>query len=174
VAWATPRTWIAGEVVTATVMNQDVRDNMTMVGNPPRCKVHRTATFSVSNNTITLLTWNDETRGYDTDSMHSTATNTHRVNVNTSGLYFNQLNLEWAANATGFRGIHLNISTPAIIAKHYLPNVGAAVSPILHCSVDVNATAGQWFESEGWQTSGGALVCGNSLWDTFSVRRVSV
>jgi hypothetical protein len=173
VAWNTPRTWIAGEVVTATIMNQDVRDNMTMVGNPPRCKVHRTATLSLTNNTITLLTWNDETRGYDTDSMHSTSTNTHRVVTNTAGLYLAHLNLEFAANATGFRGIHLNVSTPAITGKSYLPLTGAAVAAILHCSVEENLTAGQWIESEAWQTSGGALACGNARWDTLTVRRVS-
>lgn len=28
-AWTTPRTWTAGEVVTATMMNEQVRDNLT-------------------------------------------------------------------------------------------------------------------------------------------------
>ena len=27
-AWSTPRTWVDGEIVTATEMNTDVRDNM--------------------------------------------------------------------------------------------------------------------------------------------------
>jgi hypothetical protein len=30
-AWASPRTWIAGETVTATIMNQHVRDNLNVV-----------------------------------------------------------------------------------------------------------------------------------------------
>lgn len=31
-AWTTPRTWVAGELVTAAIMNTHVRDNLSMVG----------------------------------------------------------------------------------------------------------------------------------------------
>lgn len=32
-AWTTPRTWTAGEVVTASMMNEQIRDNMTYLKN---------------------------------------------------------------------------------------------------------------------------------------------
>jgi hypothetical protein len=34
VAWTTPRTWVAGETVTAALMNTHVRDNLKMAGDP--------------------------------------------------------------------------------------------------------------------------------------------
>lgn len=33
-AWTTPRTWVAGETVTAAIMNSHVRDNFNAVGDP--------------------------------------------------------------------------------------------------------------------------------------------
>lgn len=33
-AWTAPRTWIAGEVVSAALLNAHVRDNLLMLGNP--------------------------------------------------------------------------------------------------------------------------------------------
>lgn len=33
-AWTTPRTWVAGETVTAALMNTHVRDNLKAVGDP--------------------------------------------------------------------------------------------------------------------------------------------
>lgn len=30
-AWTTPRTWIPGELVTATMMNEQIRDNMSIL-----------------------------------------------------------------------------------------------------------------------------------------------
>ena len=34
-AWTTPRTWVAGEVPTAAIMNAHVRDNLNALKNPP-------------------------------------------------------------------------------------------------------------------------------------------
>lgn len=34
-AWKTPRTWVAGEVPTAAIMNAHVRDNLNALKNPP-------------------------------------------------------------------------------------------------------------------------------------------
>ncbi|HEY2086383.1 MAG TPA: hypothetical protein VGH54_10225 [Mycobacterium sp.] len=35
-AWTTPRTWVAGETITAAIMNTHVRDNLVDVNNAPR------------------------------------------------------------------------------------------------------------------------------------------
>lgn len=32
-AWSAPRTWIVGEVPTADLMNQEIRDNLSFLGN---------------------------------------------------------------------------------------------------------------------------------------------
>ena len=33
-AWTTPRTWVAGEVITASLLNTHLRDNLSAIGNP--------------------------------------------------------------------------------------------------------------------------------------------
>jgi hypothetical protein len=57
-----------------------VRDNQQLFSTPPSVKAVRTAVLSVANNTSTALTFNaaDE---WDTDSFHSTTTNSSRITV---------------------------------------------------------------------------------------------
>ena len=38
-AWTTPRTWVAGELVTASIMNTHVRDNLTALLGPQQVYV---------------------------------------------------------------------------------------------------------------------------------------
>ena len=54
-AWVAPRTWTAGEVVTASMMNQDVRDNMNYVLSGRG--VAQVKVLSASNYTITSSTF---------------------------------------------------------------------------------------------------------------------
>lgn len=136
----------------------------------PSVRVNRSATLSLTNNTITDLTWNTDM--YDSHAMHDTSSNTARLTCVLAGLHHIELNLEFQANATGFRGIHIVHSADSIIAKHYLPQVGAAVSPIMHVSCDHDMSVGEYVYAQAWQTSGGNLLVGNSLWDTFSARWV--
>jgi hypothetical protein len=132
----------------------------------PAVRVNRSATFNLVNNTITDLTWNTEM--YDSHAMHDTSTNNHRLVCVLAGLHHVELNLEFQANATGFRGIHIVHSADGVVAKHYLPQVGVAVSPILHVSCDHDMSVGEYVYAQAWQTSGGNLLVGNQLWDTFS------
>ena len=83
-AYTTPRTWAAGERPTAAQFNQDIRDNVAFLANPPACRVTETANQSLTNNTLTDLTFGSET--YDTDAMHSTSSLTERITISTAGL----------------------------------------------------------------------------------------
>jgi hypothetical protein len=49
-AWTTPRTWVAGEVVTAAVMNTHVRDNLKALGDSPTTFVPVVAGVATSGN----------------------------------------------------------------------------------------------------------------------------
>lgn len=169
-AWATPRTWVTAEVVTAVQFNQDIRDNMTMVGSPPRIKVTRTGNQTITNNTITLVTWDLEQ--YKNGITHSNVTNSQRLTIVDPGLYEVKFQAEFGGHATGFRGIRIALSGTNI-AKFYLPATVVAVGPVLNCSVEQRATAGQWFEAEVWHTAGTSLVA-ISPEDFFSARWVSV
>lgn len=51
-AWTAPRTWSTGELVTATMMNTHVRDNLLALKTPPAASV---ATFSATSTTSTTF-----------------------------------------------------------------------------------------------------------------------
>lgn len=53
--------------------------------NIARCQVKNSATQAVAHNTNTVLTF--DTENFDTDAMHSTASNTGRITFNTAGTY---------------------------------------------------------------------------------------
>jgi hypothetical protein len=86
------------------------------------CRITNSADVSIANTTVTTLTFNTET--YDTDGFHSTVTNTERITIPSgkAGYYLINYNINWAANATGFRncGIRLNGNTATIDAVAYI------------------------------------------------------
>lgn len=55
------------------------------LASPPACRVYRTTTQSINNNTLTAVTFDAER--FDTDTMHSTVTNTGRITFTTAGIY---------------------------------------------------------------------------------------
>lgn len=136
----------------------------------PCVRVNRSATQSISNNTITTLEW--DTEMYDSHFMHSTVANLDRLTATLAGIHHIELNLEFQAHATGFRGIQIVHSADGVIAKHYLPDTGVAVTPIMHVSCDHDMAVGEYVYAQAWQTSGTSLLVGNQLWDTFSARWV--
>lgn len=84
-AYAAPRTWSAGEHPTAAQLNQDVRDNVAFLANPPACRVSHNATQSIANNAFTTVAFNTE--AFDTNAMHDTVTNNSRITINVAGVY---------------------------------------------------------------------------------------
>jgi hypothetical protein len=96
-AYVTPRTWTTGELATAAMLNQDVRDNVAFLANPPACRVYHNATQTVATSTRTALAFNTER--YDTAAMHDTATNNSRITFPVAGLYLITGHVEWALNA---------------------------------------------------------------------------
>lgn len=109
-AYAAPRTWTPGEYPTAAQLNQDLRDNVSFLANPPACRVRRTTAQAINNNTETALTFDAER--YDTDGMHSTSSNTSRITFNTAGLYTVGATLELAA-ATDYSRWYVTIKLNA-------------------------------------------------------------
>jgi hypothetical protein len=79
--WTTPRTWATSDVVTAAMMNTNVRDNENWLHAHHGCSVYKSANQTVANGNNDVVTWNSEL--YDTDAMHDPATNNSRVIVPT-------------------------------------------------------------------------------------------
>lgn len=100
------------------------------------------------------LTFNQER--FDTDTIHSTSSNTGRLTATTAGKYIISGCLSWATNGTGTRivRIFLNGTTP-IERDSKGANSAATVDQTITTIYDL--AADDYVELAGWQNSGGAL-----------------
>ncbi len=147
-AYTTPRTWVAGETVTATMLNAHVRDNMTDLRTAKHCRAYATGTQSLTNNTFEAITFGAET--YDTDAWHSTGSNTERITPTLAGLYLVVGSLEFASNTTGLRALRLLLNSTTIGQT----TVGATATgaPMLSCSALYRANgSSDYFQMHGYQ-----------------------
>jgi len=112
-AYSTPRTWTTGELATAAMLNQDVRDNVSFLANPPACRVYHNTTQSVGNNAEMSVAFNSET--YDTNAMHDPVTNNSRITIQTAGIYL----VTWS--------LFLGVDTDYTLFYSYLRKNGAGI-----------------------------------------------
>jgi hypothetical protein len=80
-AWTTPGTATAGEVLTAAFWNTNVRDNSSFLFTPPMVKVYRSSN-QTSYTSQASISWQAEE--YDTDAMWTSGTD---VTIKTAGIY---------------------------------------------------------------------------------------
>ena len=65
------------------------------------CRIYNSAAQTIGNASWTTLTFDNES--FDTDSMHSTVTNTGRITVPEDGVYLLIHTVGFTSNSTGFR-----------------------------------------------------------------------
>lgn len=140
-------------------MNTHVRDNENWLANDhPRCSAVRTATQSITNSTLTTVSYTG-TDEYDTGSMHDPAVNASRITVPSggAGLYAVTASVMWQGNPTGNRRLLINLNGSTIQGTQddrADPGGGGAS----HRSyVEVRLVAADFLEVQVIQTSGGAL-----------------
>lgn len=104
------------------------------VRTPPSCQAYNSANISIPNNDGTVVTLDSER--YDTDTMHSTVTNTSRLTFNTSGIYVVTFVCAFAGNVTGDRQALLRKNGSEFIAGH---EKKALVATSLECGMQVTA-----------------------------------
>lgn len=98
---ATLQTIAAGQPLSAATVQQ-IRDNGEFFIDPPACSIFNNGTQNVtSGGGNTVLTADSE--NYDNNSMHSTASNTSRITIQTAGRYLLIATIVFPANASGFR-----------------------------------------------------------------------
>jgi hypothetical protein len=122
-----------------------------------KCRIYNNAAISIPNNPTAAqgtLTFNSER--YDTDSMHSTSSNTSRITFNTAGTYDLDLNIRWASNTTGYRQAYFRMNGTTIIAMdHKNPVNGDVTTQSLSTQYDF--VVGDYIEVIVFQNSGGSL-----------------
>ena len=90
-----PRTWAPGEIPTAAHFNADIRDAVNFYKRPPAGQAKDASDDTITAETWTLVSWTD-TDPFDTDTVHSTSSNTSRLVATTAGFYQAYAHLRWA------------------------------------------------------------------------------
>jgi len=157
-----PKTWSVNESLTAAGLNLELRDALNYLLNPPACSVYQTANTNMpTSGTYVQMLF--DTENYDTDTMHSTSTNPGRITINTAGIYLVTWGVGFASNATGYRLGDVRLNAAGVIGGGTSIDIcranaiSGAVSQI-DSSFMYRFSAGDHFEIQAAQTSGGALA----------------
>lgn len=120
------------------------------------CVLYNSANLTVANATWTTVNWNSEV--YDTDSYHSTSSNTSRITIpaGKGGKYLIFCNLTYDNNGTGIRWTRLLINGSEDY-RLYGPRPSADGASSYHLFQIKDLTAGDYLEINTQQTSGGNL-----------------
>ena len=127
-------------------------------------------TQNISTATATIITWNSES--FDTNSYHSTTTNTGRLTVPTTGYYLLNGLIMFAPNGTGVRilDIKKNGSTSVAYVEEAATTLSATASTVQFTAL-VSAAANDYFEIVAYQNSGStvATYVGGEQFNFFSI-----
>lgn len=119
-------------------------------------RVYNSANESITNATLTALTFNSER--FDNGGMHSTVTNTDRLTAQTAGYYLITGNVSFATSGTGDRYLYICLNgTATIIALQGGIPSGAAGQLVLNVSTVYHLAANDYVLLVVFQTSGGDL-----------------
>lgn len=131
------------------------------------------ANQSINNNTPTFINWDAEE--YDTDGYHDNVTNNTRLTVPEDGWYVISGGAVFASNATGYRRIQIFRNGTAFRgrATHSQNAVNGLATSMATSSSAFLCTAGDYFEFEVTQTSGGALNVITNTSTYFAIRRIA-
>jgi len=124
------------------------------------CSLKNSVAISLANSTDVVLTFDEE--NYDTDSMHSTSSNTSRITIPSGqgGYYAFRWGAVFANNSSGNRRMRLR-KNGTDIQNSALTTKGDGLTAISASTV-IAAVAGDYFELTALQDSGGALDIGIS------------
>ena len=161
-AYSTPSTFVAGNVLTAAQLNTNLRDNIAwMATDSPACRAYNNANISISNAAAapgTAITLNSER--FDNAAIHDTGSNTSRLTVpsGAGGKYIMGCGGSWAASAGGnYRQTRIELNAAATnIGIDTRDGSAGHLSESAWCTVYALAAA-DYVELYARQDSGGAL-----------------
>ena len=99
-AFTTPSTWVAGAILTAAQLNQQLRDNMSYLYSPQMAKVRLTSDFGAPYVSGTAITWQaDSAPGFDTGGMWASG-NATKLIPTVAGVYVFTFSCQWTYTGT--------------------------------------------------------------------------
>lgn len=151
------RTWAAGDITTAALLNSSLRDGVNFLTTVPQLVCSQQTPQSIANTPSPFAAIAFDTNTVDTYSGHSTVTNNSRYVSQLGGWYFVIGQVAFAANATGVRVAQLwanGVGGPAEVQGAAGPS---ANNTQIQVSGLVFLSAGSYVELRVYQASGGAL-----------------
>lgn len=156
-AFTTPATFVANDVLTAAQLNTYLRDNVAWLAtDSPSARVYHDANQSLNNTTETALSFNSER--FDNASVHSTSSNTSRLTIPSGGggKYLIGGAIVYEGNATGVRGCHMRLNATTDWSQSVL-NAASSGATQFTVTTAVTTSAADYWTMIGYQSSGGAL-----------------
>jgi hypothetical protein len=119
------------------------------------CDLRKTANQTISNNSVTKITFDSE--NYDTNGFHDNSTNNTRITIPTGygGKYMFTFIASWENNSTGWRSIIFYVNGSEAENVSRLNNSGTIM--VANASLCLNLNAGDYVEFAGYQNSGGTI-----------------
>lgn len=118
-AYTTPATFVAGNVLTASQLNTHLRDNIAWIAtDSPSCRVYKSSSQAITTATVTAITHDSER--FDNAAMHDTGSNTSRITVPSGGggKYLTGAGVDWAGDTGGtYRNVALRLNGTTTIAS---------------------------------------------------------
>lgn len=120
------------------------------------CSLYRASSQVLTNNVNTAVLWDNEE--FDTDSFHSTSTNTSRITIPSgkAGKYLFVWNLSYYANATQIRETTLKRNGTTLTYQDF-PVSSNNSETSMAASYIATASVNDYFEMFAYQNSGGDL-----------------
>lgn len=138
------------------------------------CKISNSGNITMTSGATKTLTF--DTEQYDTDSMHSTTTNTSRITINTDGKYILVAAVRFDVAAGGRRQIKIRKNGSTDLSREEESSAADGTSsPHMTIAVIDSAVAGNYYETIAFQTSGSNLdiVAANNYSPYFMAARLA-
>lgn len=174
-SWTKPRTWVAGQTVTAAALNTDLRDDLLNIDErldlqgitsesalnkvkSAVCGVRLTdaGTQALDEYEQTTLTWDTET--LDTDAFYDTGTPSRiTIPAGMGGYYIVSVAIRWQSNAGGSRSLWVEDDTGAALGREMVsPSGGTYTNQTLTFVAPLSA--GDWIIARAYQGGSSATL----------------
>ena len=120
----------------------------------PAVQVTKSTTQSITNATVTTLTWDVE--NFDTDTMHDNVTNNSRLTARRPGKYVIFMNIIFSSNNTGGRQLLIRKNGTTHLWSNFFANTLGGQDQLLTATI-ADLSANDYIEGQVWHSAGTAI-----------------
>ena len=120
-SYSAPSTRSADYLVSHTVWNQDVKDNIIAIHDPPSVLVYHSTTQSIASGGVALAFNSEE---YDSATLHSTSTNNSRLTASIAGVYLATVFLQINTATSGSHSVYIRVNGSGYESRNSINDSG--------------------------------------------------